>query len=138
MKPDEVEHFIQDMMGKVLPSQADGPINPQDFMSNFRSASSQKNSSSNEINAEIFESHDMVFVRIPIKNEEWLKQLRIFHTVNQLIIEHIPKVDDKHTITLPAIVKKKGTSAKCKDGTLEIKLAKFSDLQFSQIEVSEI
>ena len=67
-----------------------------------------------------------------------LKELRIYHTPNQLMIEHIPEKDQKHSITLPAMVKKKGSSAKYKDGILEIKLIKSYDIQYSQIDVTEI
>lgn len=90
------------------------------------------------LSSSAFETHDYVYVRIPIKDEEWIKKLRLYHTTNQLIVEHIPQQEDKHTITLPAIVKKKGASANYKDGILEVKIPKNIDMQFSQIDVMEI
>ena len=36
-----------------------------------------------------------------------VKELRIYHTANQLIVENIPEKDQKQSI-LPAIVKRKG------------------------------
>ncbi|OLS34348.1 Hsp20/alpha crystallin family protein [Bacillus sp. MRMR6] len=134
MKSEEIEQFIQGIMGKVMPSHLEGMMNPQDLRNTSQSPPSQQ---PNMIDAVAFETHDCIFVRIPITREEWLKQLRVYHTANQLIIEHIPKEEDKHTITLPAIVKKKGASAKCKDGVLEVRLIKSFDTQFSQIEVSD-
>jgi HSP20 family molecular chaperone IbpA len=137
MKPEEVDHFIQGVMGKFMPSHLEGMTGPHDFMNDFHGTSSQATPSVNVLNSAAFETHDIIFVRIPIKNDEWLKQIRIYYTSNQLIVENIPNLEDKHTITLPAIVKKKGASAKCKDGILEVKIPKNIDMQYSQIDVSE-
>ena len=112
-----------------------GTMNPQDIMNHYRPQTTQQ---ANTMNSTAFETHDSVFVRIPIKDETMLKELRIYHTANQVILENIPEQDDKHSITLPAIVKKKGSSAKYKDGFLEIKLIKSYDVQYSQIDVTEL
>ncbi|MEH7181131.1 Hsp20/alpha crystallin family protein [Neobacillus vireti] len=134
INPEEIDKYIKDIMGNVMSSQSGlGSIIPQDLM-NSRSQPTQQ---ANSLNATAFETHDTVFVRIPIKDEAMLKELRIYHTANQLLIEHIPEQDNKHSITLPAIVKKKGSSAKYKDGVLEIKLIKSYDVQYSQIDVTE-
>lgn len=138
MKPGEIDKYVQDIIGKALPDNMRGMMNPQDFFGGFQSSTSRQPSSGNVLNSTAFETHDYVFVRIPIKNEEWLKKLRLYHTSNQLILEHIPEHDDKHTITLPAIVKKKGAAANYKDGILEVKIPKNIDMQFSQIDVTEI
>lgn len=138
MKPEEINNFVQDLLGKIMPGGTRGMMNPMDMFNGFQSAPSQTPSPSGALNSTAFETHDFVFVRIPIKDEGWVKQLRIYHTSNQLIVEHIPLIDDKHTITLPAIVKKKGATANFKDGTLEVKIPKNIDMQFSQIDVTEI
>ncbi|MGZ4159965.1 MAG: Hsp20/alpha crystallin family protein [Neobacillus sp.] len=138
MKPDQIEGYVQDLMGKMMPGNMRGMMNPQELFSGFQSPLSQQHPTTDVLNSSAFETHDFVFVRIPIKSDEWLKQLRIYHTSNQLIVEHIPQAEDKHTITLPAIVKKKGASANFKDGILEVKIPKNVDMQFSQIDVTEI
>ena len=134
MKPDEIDQFIKGILGNVMPAQSESPMNSQDF-TNHRPQSSQQ---VNSLNSTVFETHDCVFVRIPIKDESLRKDLRIYHTANQLMVENIPERDHKHSITLPAIVRKKGSSAKFKDGILEIKLIKSHDIQYSQIDVTEI
>ena len=115
-------------------------MNPQEIMNSFQSPLGQRSPSPSTgiLNSTAFETHDFVFVRIPIKKEEWIKQLQIYHTSNQLIVEHIPDHEDKHTVTLPAIVKKKGAVANYKDGMLEVRIPKNVDMQFSQIDVTEI
>jgi hypothetical protein len=135
MKPDEIDQFIKGIMGNVMASQSGGTLNPQDSIHHYQSQPTHKG---NPLNSSAFETHDSVFVRIPIKDELLLKDLRIYHTPNQLMVEHIPERDAKHTITLPAMVKKKGSSAKYKDGILEIKLIKSYDIHYSQIDVTEI
>jgi HSP20 family molecular chaperone IbpA len=136
MKPDEINNYVQDLIGKMMPNMGD-MMNRQDLFNNFQTPD-LKQRSANVLNSTAFETHDYVFVRIPIRNEDWLNQLRLYHTSNQLIVEHIPEKEDSNTITLPAIVKKKGGSANYKDGVLEIKIPKNIDMQYSQIDVTEI
>ena len=138
MKPEQIDNYVQDIIGKIMPGNMKGMMNPQEMFNGFQSSPSQPQPSTGALNSNAFETHDFVFVRIPIKNEEWVKNLRIYHTSNQLIVEHIPLHEDKHIITLPAIVKKKGASANYKDSVLEIKIPKNIDMQFSQIDVTEI
>ncbi|NRD80437.1 Hsp20/alpha crystallin family protein [Bacillus sp. BRMEA1] len=139
LKPEEIDKYVQDIISKVMPGNMQGMMNPQELFNGFSSRSTPQTSPSPDtLGASAYETHDYVFVRIPIKSEEWIKKLRLFHTSNQLIIEHVPQYEDKHTITLPAIVKKKGASANYKDGVLEVKIPKNVDMQFSQIDVMEI
>jgi hypothetical protein len=138
MKPEEINNYVQDFIGKIMPGNMKGMMNPQEMLQGFQSTSSQQESPRGILNSTAFETHDFVFVRIPIKKENWMNQIRIFHTSNQLIIEHIPTLEDKHTITLPAIVRKKGATAAYKDNMLEIKIPKNVDMQFSEIDVTGI
>lgn len=136
MKPEEINNYVQDLIGKIMPNMG-GMMDGQDMFNQFQTTDPIKKPA-NALNSTAFETHDYVFVRIPIRNEDWLHQLRLYHTSNQLIIEHIPEREDSNTITLPAIVKKKGATANFKDGILEIKIPKNIDMQYSQIDVTEI
>ena len=133
---EDINKYIQNMMGQMIPEQMQGMMNPQDFMQGFAKQQKQPSNSS-KLSSSVFETHDFVFVRIPLKEEEWRKKLRLFHTSNQMIIEHIPEFEDKHIITLPALVKKKGTTAHIKDGILEVKIPKNVDMQFSEVDVTD-
>ncbi|MED3553451.1 Hsp20/alpha crystallin family protein [Cytobacillus praedii] len=133
---EDINKYIQNMMGQMIPEQMQGMMNPQDFMQGFAKQQKQPSSSS-KLSSSVFETHDFVYVRIPLKEEEWRKKLRLFHTSNQMIIEHIPEYEDKHIITLPALVKKKGTTAHIKDGILEVKIPKNVDMQFSEVDVTD-
>lgn len=141
MKPEEINNYVQDLIGKMLPGGMRGMMNPQEMFNGFngfQGQSSHPSGSTGSLNSTAFETHDHVFIRIPLKQEEWLKKLRLYHTSNQLILEHVPEHEDKHVITLPAIVRKKGAAANFKDGILEVKIPKNIDMQFSQIDVTEI
>lgn len=138
MKPEEIDKYVQDIIGKVLPqNMRGGMMNPMEMFNGMQSTATRQHSDG-ALNSSAFETHDYVYVRIPIKKEEWVRKLKLYHTSNQLILEDIPDDGDKHTITLPAIVKKKGAAANFKDGILEIKIPKNIDMQFSQIDVTEI
>lgn len=133
IKPEEINHYIQNMMGQMLPEQMQKIMNNQ----NFNGKAEQFSPPPSAFPASVFETHENVYVRLEIKDEEWLKNMRLFHTSNQMIIEHIPNFEDKHTITLPALVKRKGTTANVKDGILEIKIPKNIDMQYSEIDITE-
>lgn len=145
MKPEEINQFVQnamEQMGKMFHTSAQNHINPQDFFQSSQTAEhgtdsytpAQKESC---IQYSVYETHDFIFVRIVIEREEWLKQLKLYYTSHLLIIENIPEPGKKHTIPLPALVKKKGSSAHYKEETLEIKILKNIDMQFSEIDISE-
>ncbi|RYI31099.1 Hsp20/alpha crystallin family protein [Bacillus infantis] len=142
LKPDEIDKYVQNMMGQLFPQSTQGMGGPQNMMQGF-SPFQQGNPDpsppgSSKLDTSVYETHDYVYVRIGIKDESWLKQLKLYHTSNQIILEHIPEFENKHTITLPAIVKRKGSSASFKDSMLEVRIPKNIDMQFSEIEVTEI
>ncbi|MDZ5474631.1 Hsp20/alpha crystallin family protein [Bacillus sp. 31A1R] len=139
INPNNIEGYIQDMMSKMFPQHMEGmnqqtPPNPF-FNQNSNTSSSNKKS---PLDSSVFETHEYVYAMVPIKNEEWLRKLKLFYTSNQLIIEHIPDDRDKQIITLPAIVKRKGATAQYKDGLLEVRIPKNIDMQFSEIDVTEV
>jgi HSP20 family molecular chaperone IbpA len=138
LKPEEINNYVQDILGKIMPGSMKGMMNPQEMFKGFQTSVTPQEPARGTLNSTAFETHDFVYVRIPINNEDWVRQIRIYHTSNQLIVEHIPHPEDKHTITLPAIVKKKGATATFKDNMLEIKIPKNIDMQFSQIDVTQI
>lgn len=133
VKPDEINQYIQNMMGQMLPDQIQKMMQTNSFTDIVK----PNPQASPTIPSSVFETHDNVYVRLQIKDEEWLKKIRLYHTSNQMIIEHIPNFEDKHTITLPALVRKKGTIAQLKDGILEIKIPKNIDMQYSEIDITE-
>ena len=119
--------------GQMMNTAADANSTTNQNNTNHTSGTQQ-----GKLNATIFETHSDIFVRISIENSDLLKNIRIVHTSNLLIVEGLPELTDRSTYTLPAIVKKKGSTAIYKDGALEIKLPKINDLQYSEINITEI
>ncbi|WP_428908395.1 Hsp20/alpha crystallin family protein [Niallia sp. Krafla_26] len=147
MKPDEINQFVQKLMSNMFksPFPQQMGMNQEEFMANFhpfQTSNEPENRETekrdSELQYSVFETHDEIFIRVAIQSEEWLTVLRITHTSHLLILEHIPNYDDTHKITLPALVKKKGTTARYKDGVLEIKIPKSIDLQFSEIDITDM
>jgi HSP20 family molecular chaperone IbpA len=135
----EIDKFVKQMMGQMMPAQMQGMMNNQDWMKPTQSqpAGQEANGAGESLSYSVFDTHNHVFVRISIKEESWLKQLKLYHTSNQLMVEQIPNINDKMTITLPSIVRKKGTTTSYKDNILEVKIPKNIDMQFSEIEIPE-
>ncbi|MCK1991103.1 Hsp20/alpha crystallin family protein [Peribacillus muralis] len=133
MQQSDVQSFMEKMFYQVIPDNMQGMMNNNDFGSKKEAARTE-----HPMHADVFETHLYVFVRIPIVDESWLKKMKLYHTSNQSIIEGIPEASDRHVITLPALVKKKGASAQFKESTLEIRLQKSFNTQYSEIDVSDI
>ncbi|WP_174733022.1 Hsp20/alpha crystallin family protein [Mesobacillus harenae] len=139
MNTEEFEKHIENVVSKAIPSNLKGMSDLDGIMQGFGSPTNPKKQTERpvKIEASIFETHDFVYVRLTIQDEEWLKKIKIYHTSNQMIIEHIPNEEDKQVLTLPALVKKKGAVARYKEDTLEIKIPKSVDMQFSEIDVQD-
>lgn len=143
MKPEEINQFVQNIMGKMFNSSFPHQMHsekPEEFMADFYpfQTSDRSMNHQSELRYSVFETHEDVFIRIDIESEEWLKQLRLTHTSHLLILEHIPDHHDTHKIPLPALVTKKGTTARFKDGTLEVRMAKNIDFQFSEVDITDM
>ena len=136
MKPEEINQFVQNMMNNMFQSTSPHSMNmnPEVFSEEFQEPAK----ANSKLHYTLFEAHDDIFVRVEIQSEDWLQAMKLTHTSNLLILEHIPVWEDTHKIPLPSLVKKKGTTAHYKDGMLEIKIPKNIDLQFSEVDITEI
>lgn len=155
MNSQDIEKQVQNMISQFMPEQWKDMFNHEDMIkraasmfqnggqpqSNQASENTQQDqpqpSASPAIDVSVFETFDDIYVRLPIKNESWLKQVKIYHTSNQAIIENIPEMGQRHVITLPTLIKKKGTIAQYKDEMLEIKMTKSADMQYTEVDVAE-
>jgi HSP20 family molecular chaperone IbpA len=140
MKPEDIQKYVQEMTEKMFLPQMQKSFDPQQFFKGWNPLNRDETPSdtdSSALQTSVFETHDFVFVQIIMNDQNWLKDIKIFHTSNQLIIKHIPSFNDEHKITLPTLVKKKGSTAQVMDNILEVKLPKNPDMQFSEIDVTE-
>ena len=140
MNPQDIQKYVQEMMDKLMPESLQKMEPEKMFQSFSKEANFRKDNINHaeKFNYIFFETHHHVYVRIPILDSSWLEHIKIFYTSNQLIIQHIPLFEDKHTITLPAIVRKKGSVALYKDDILEIRILKNIDIHYSEIDVTEM
>ncbi|MDQ0184102.1 Hsp20/alpha crystallin family protein [Cytobacillus sp. FSL W7-1323] len=130
----EVNEYVQGMLGKVFPNDLQYSNEQKQEETQHTTENSPSQS---KLRFRVLETHKYVFVRIEIQKREWLKQLKMYHTTNQLILEHIPKDSDQTLITLPTLVNKKGAKADYQDAILEIQLYKLIDRQLSEIHVDD-
>jgi HSP20 family molecular chaperone IbpA len=141
----EIEKYVQDSISKSITNSMQMYGHHSEILKKlFRndehtgSHTSDNSTVAPKLDVNIFESHDDIYLKIPIKDSSQLSQLKIFHTSNQAIIEGIPSPEDRHVIPLPSIVKKKGASTNYKDGILQIKIPKLIDFQYTEIDVPNI
>lgn len=142
MSQEELTKYMEGMFGKIFSPDTAELFNWNDVINNMgapqggnTSTASSSSATSGSLSYELFETHHFIFIRIPIEHNEWLERIRIFHTANELYIENIPGKTDKHTVSLPTMVKRKGTKTQYKEQILEIQLEKVSDHQYAEINV---
>ncbi|WP_071459848.1 Hsp20/alpha crystallin family protein [Bacillus massilinigeriensis] len=135
MKSGDVEKYIQDLFGKMFNENMEGVMNPNEWMKAVQPLQQNSRGDTQHKGASVFETHDYVYIRLNLEHENSLKDMKIFHTSNKAIIENLPQIGEKLSITLPSLVKKKGASAVHKDGVLEIRIPKAVDMQFSEVDV---
>lgn len=128
----DVQAFIDKVFSEVMPDKV------QETMNQGTSDKSFQQSGLQPLNAKVFETHSFIYIRIPIEEENWLKKMKILQTSNQSLIQGIPNDEDQHVISLPALVRKKGTTVQYKDDVLEIRLQKLADIHYSEIDISEL
>ena len=115
----DVQSFIEKVFAQVM---------PENLHESMNQTTSFSKAETDPLKAKVFETHSFIYIRIPIEDEDWLKKMKIFHTSNQSMIHGVPNEDDKHIITLPALVRKKGATVQYKDHILEIRLQKQTDM----------
>lgn len=96
----------------------------------------QHSSTHSNLNEVVFETHENIYIRIPIRNEEKLDHIKVFYSLNKCLIKGLTE-NELYTIILPATVKKKGAKAVYRDEILEIKIPKNIDWQYSEIDVDK-
>ncbi|WP_170007125.1 Hsp20/alpha crystallin family protein [Bacillus fonticola] len=132
MNTDQFTSYFESMMKQFSPEQMASVLQQNHTPPNSHSASDSG------LQEQIFETHEDVYVRMHIKKREWLEQMRLHYTSNQLIVSHAPEHDDEWTWTLPAIVRRKGAKATLKEDVLEIRIPKSIDYQWTEIELPPI
>lgn len=115
----------------------------QAFPENFsflweQSNTGKKSAPQSDINEVVFETHDYIYIRIPIQNERQINQIKIYYSLNKCMVDGLSDKNSPYTIILPATVRKKGAKAIYKDGILEIKIPKNNEWQYSQIDVDKL
>ncbi len=130
----EIDKYVQDILSKsISPSNSNNHLT--ETFAVFEQEERKQENANSSLHVSTFETHDHIYVRVLIEDESHLSNLKIFHTSNQLIIEGLPSLDHKHVVTLPSIVKMKGTTSEYRNGFLQIKMVKKTDLQFTEIDV---
>lgn len=131
----DIQKFVQQVVEESISSSMENAKT----MEHLQVESEEDHKPANDsLNAITFESHDHVYVKVLIKNEEDLRNLKIYHSSNQVIIEGIPTIDHRHVITLPSLVKMKESVSEYRNQFLQIQMRKRNDLQFTEVDVPSL
>lgn len=97
----------------------------------------QRKDSQQASDIQLFETFDFIIIRFFVPDASIVKNIKLYHTSNQVFIENFPKEGEKKRITLPALVQKKGSNATFKEGIIEMILIKKQDSHLTEIPVTE-
>lgn len=116
-----VENYVQQLISKVMPSES--------MDTSF--ASSKLSSSTYNI----FETHNLLIVRIKISQKMNPQSIRVFVGNTKLKVKGLTRDEEEQILNLPKSVKMNGSSAVLKDNVMEIRMAKQTVEQFKEIPV---
>lgn len=136
MNPSDIQAYVSEMINRYIPPTWEN-TDPNFTSRPFQQKSKHEETQEKTLHADVFETFKHVYIRVGIPNEEQLKKIKIFHTSNQAILRNVLEDGDKHIITLPCLVKRKGAAAVAKDGILEIKIPKNIDMQYTEVDLTE-
>lgn len=124
LNPKEVEQYVNQVMNQVFGTSF--PFETSSISNQFKKK--------DEVQLDIFETKEFVYVTVPITDEQ-KRKIKIQHNSHLLFLVHYPKENEKKKIMLPSPVKKKGTKIYIQEDKLEIKFLKLEDHQYSEIEI---
>jgi hypothetical protein len=135
----DIHKFVQEMVEQSISSSIQ---NAKMMGTMYRDEDPEKpetpEQASESLHATIFESNSHVYVRMFIKDESVLRNLKIYHNSSELVMEGFPSSDDRHVIALPSPVKMKESIAEYEDNHLQIKMRKKADPQFTEVAVPKL
>jgi len=130
--------YLNDTQFKQTLDQLTNPMFPE-FMkyalSEDTSNRKKKKEKKLSYNESVYETHEFIYIRIPINDPELIRNIKIYYTLNKCMIDGLEKQNSPYTIVLPSTVRKKGGSAIYRDSVLEIRLPKHPDWQFSELNI---
>jgi HSP20 family molecular chaperone IbpA len=126
MNPQDFQNFMNEIMGNLIPQIEQFLPNREIFT---------RTNDNNELNEEVFETHDYVYIKIPMNKLQNWRSIKVYHTSFQCMIKSKRNPELSHKIHLPSPVHKKGAKAVIKNDMLEIRVIKVKDWQYTEIEI---
>ncbi|MCP8967225.1 Hsp20/alpha crystallin family protein [Ectobacillus ponti] len=136
----DIAKYVQDAVSKSVPFPAGmQSLKPDALKELLRTVQTKANdlSKSPPFVISMFETHDDVYLKIPIVDPAKLSAVKVRYSPNQAIVEGIPSPEDQHIVKLPALVRKKGASKEYRDQILQIKLPKAKTASYTEILIED-
>ncbi|WP_223701884.1 Hsp20/alpha crystallin family protein [Sutcliffiella deserti] len=134
---------VEGMMNKAMKNKIPAPHQMLDSTNFFeqsfdmlnRIQSKKKKHKKTGFDANVFETHEDVIIRFPLSPEEKILELKTTHDTTTCYIENVPHNGNKQSIKLPCTVKSNGTKAIYKNGIVEIKIPKETNIPLTKIPI---
>ncbi|CEE01790.1 hypothetical protein BT1A1_1968 [Caldibacillus thermoamylovorans] len=133
----EFQQMLDQWMKQAFPDFIQSMMNDGTTFHHKNTDEENENRETSTVKETLFETHDDIFIRIPIQDEKQIDRLKIYYSLNKCVIDGLNEDSSPHTIILPATVKKKGAKAIYRDQILEIRIPKSIEWQMSEIDVDK-
>ncbi|MFZ2464729.1 MAG: Hsp20/alpha crystallin family protein [Caldibacillus thermoamylovorans] len=133
----EFQQMLDQWMKQAFPDFIQSMMNDGTTFHHKNKDEENENRETSTVKETLFETHDDIFIRIPIQDEKQIDRLKIYYSLNKCVIDGLNEDSSPHTIILPATVKKKGAKAIYRDQILEIRIPKSIEWQMSEIDVDK-
>ncbi|MEI5908022.1 Hsp20/alpha crystallin family protein [Bacillus spongiae] len=128
--PFNLQSQMKDIMEKNL------SFDPKSLFGGYDRDEDEKDSESKTESYTVFETHEDVYIRIPIDSTEVNpKRIKVFYTSNRATIVNYPEDGNREQVILPCTVKRNGGKAVYRDGVLEVKMVKDWDHHYTEIDI---
>ncbi|MTH51994.1 hypothetical protein GKZ89_01140 [Bacillus mangrovi] len=132
MNPNQVENYVQQVMGQVFGQDQPSGGFPYQF-GQFGQQGEEKKAPQTE---DWFEATDRLYFKIPVPRKT-AKDVLIQHNSHQLTLVNFPGKGEKQTFQMPHAVRRKGTKASYQDEVLELVFIKMEDSNVTEITIPD-
>lgn len=128
-----LQNYIQSILNQSLSQSLGNTMGMPPMLPNMGGNFRQAEQSSKE-NAEVFQTHDYVFVRVPVPDQVDERRIDMHIGLNRVVLKWAPG-GKEHVIQLPVDVKNEGVAAAVKNRILEIKMPKEKNPDLKKVRI---
>lgn len=103
----EFQQMLDQWMKQAFPDFIQSMMNDGTTFHHKNTDEENENRETSTVKETLFETHDDIFIRIPIQDEKQIDRLKIYYSLNKCVIDGLNEDSSPHTIILLQLSRKK-------------------------------